>query len=384
MVKVNLIIDGSYLLYKNVFILKKLRSLHDLEDLLERDLITLSKSFMFDNVYFASDSPEKNWRKIIYPEYKGKRKKDSDIDWEFVYKTYDSFKEKLKQKHNIKFLEYSGLEGDDFIAYIIEKTNQNNYSNIIVGSDGDLQQLLKMDLNKNYINIQWNYRFSDPRLYLPNNYQLFLDKLQNTESYDLFDIEDNNDSDFYNFIINLINKTKSNSVTSEQIIFEKIVQGDISDNIISVIKIKNGVYDEKGMGIGKTGANKVYKLYQEIHPGDIDIDSDIFIKNLTDVVLYYKKIKNPSNEIKNKVMENIIFNRRLIKLDTSYMPEKTYESLDNHFSLIDNVTEVKQINLEEKLTNDGFFDEKVDDIDENFRKDEKPSENFDLDDFWEL
>ena len=372
MIKVNLVIDSSYLLYKNVFILKKLRALPDLLDLLERDFNTLSKAFTFDNVYFASDSRESNWRKLIYKEYKGKRKKDTDIDWDFVFKTYDEFKERLSLRNNVKLLEYSGLEGDDFIAYIVNKSNKKGYSNIIIASDGDLQQLLTFDLNKNYINIQWNYRFSDQRLYLPKNYQLFLEQLNNSENNDIFSLD--NDTEFYQFIMNLIQKTKIADVIQEQIIFEKIVQGDTSDNIISVIKIKNGVYDETGRGIGKDGAKSVYKLYKEIHPEPIVVDSDDFVKKLVDVVVYYKKIKNPSLELKRKVKENIIFNRMLITLDTQYMPDQIFESLKTHFKLIDNL--VKQNPIIEEA------EESFEDIDENFRIDE--TEDFDPDSYWEI
>jgi hypothetical protein len=371
MIKSNIILDGSYLLYKNVFILKKLKALPDLLDLLERDFNTLSKAFTFDNVYFASDSRESNWRKLVYKEYKGKRKK-VDIDWEFVFKTYDEFKERLALRNNVKLLEYSGLEGDDFIAYIVKKSNKEGFSNIIIASDGDLQQLLTFDLNKNYINIQWNYRFSDQRLYLPKNYQLFLDKLNNSENNDIFSLD--NDTEFYQFIVSLIQKTKIADVIQEQIIFEKIVQGDTSDNIISIIKIKNGVYDEKGRGIGKEGAKSVYKLYKEIHPEPIVIESDDFIKKLVDVVIYYKKIKNPPLELKEKVKENIIFNRMLITLDTQYMPEQIFESLETHFNLIDNQVKNNKIPEKEDII--------IDDIDENFRIDE--TEDFDPDSYWEI
>ena len=75
--KVNIIIDGNYLLYKDVFILKKLRRIkQDLSELLMNDFKKLSKSFSFDNIYFVSDSREGNWRKMEYKEYIEFRKHD--------------------------------------------------------------------------------------------------------------------------------------------------------------------------------------------------------------------------------------------------------------------------------------------------------------------
>jgi len=383
MIKSNIIIDGNYLLHKNVFILKKLRALSDLQMLLERDYDKITRSFPFDNIYFVSDSRESNWRKQVYKEYKGKRKKDIDIDWDFVFETYDNFKEIIKTKRNNKLLEFPGLEGDDFIAHIITTSNKKGYSNILVASDGDLQQLLDYDINNNFINVQWNYRFSDERLYLPENYQLFLDSINNSESTDIFSLD--NSSDFSNYIENLINRTKIKSIIKEQLLFEKIVQGDNSDNIPSIIKIKDGKLNPEGRGIGETGAKSVYKLYKEIHPEAIDIHSDIFISRLMEVILYYKKIKNAEQDMKDQIIKNIIFNRMLITLDSKYLPEHINENLNNHFDIIDNQKiEIINENLEKKLEEEDFFTEEKTDIAENFRVEEPSNADFNPDDFWEL
>ena len=384
MIKANVLLDGNYLLMKNVFILKKLRSLHDLGMLLLRDYDKITKSFPFDNIYFVSDSREANWRKQVYKEYKGKRKKDTDIDWDFVFKTYDEFKTSIKGRRNSKVLEFPGLEGDDFIAHIITESNKKGFSNVLIASDGDLQQLLKYDLNNNYMNVQWNYRFSDERLYLPENYQLFLNQLNNSTSNDIFSLS--NDSEFAIYIESIIQRTKVKGILTEQVIFEKIIQGDTSDNIISVIKVKDGVLNPDGRGIGEKGANTVYKLYKEIHPDPIDIDSEVFINNLLEVVLYYKKIKNADSVFKQTVKDNIIFNRMLITLDKKYMPEHIYENMKNHFEQIDNQkVELITEDLAQKMDDDGFFDEKETDIDEKFRQEETVTdEKFDPDEFWEL
>lgn len=385
MIKANLLIDGNYLLMKNTFILNKLRALSDLDMLMKKDYEKITKTYPFDNIYFVADSKFENWRKQIYSEYKGTRKKNIDIDWDYVFKTYEDFKLYLQTKRNNKFLEYPGLEGDDFISYIIKKSNKEGYSNILLASDKDLQQLVEYNLNNNYINVQWNYRISDERLYLPENYQLFIDKLTNTESTDIFSLD--NDSQFGLYLESLIQKTKVSVVLSEQIIFEKIVQGDVSDNISSIIKVKDGkIVNEDGRGIGEKGANTLYNLYKEMYPEPIDIDSDVFINNLIDLSLYFKKIKTSDDNIKNLIRENIIFNRMLIKLDTKYMPEKVFENLKNHFNKInDQNIEYIPENLEQKLNDEGYFETPLKtDIDANFRIKSIDDTNFDLDSFWEL
>ena len=69
----SLIIDGNYLLYKDIFLLKQKRSIYlDLLDLLRKDINRLMKSYTFERIYFVADSTV-SWRKVEYKEYKSNR-----------------------------------------------------------------------------------------------------------------------------------------------------------------------------------------------------------------------------------------------------------------------------------------------------------------------
>jgi 5'-3' exonuclease len=380
--KINLIIDGNYLLFKDVFILKKMNCLKkELIYRLINDFKKISKSFPFDNIYFVSDSKYGNWRKEYYKEYKGERKKDQTIDWDFVFKTYDEFKIKLQKQKNIKFLELSGLEGDDFIAHIVRKSNDKGYSNLIVSSDGDLQQLLKYNLNEKWLNIQWNYKFNDQRLYLPQNYQLVIEKLSTVINENVFELD--NSAEFIQYIEDLINKTKTITVSYDEILLKKIVWGDKGDNIPSCCKVFQGKINVEGRGIGKSGAATICKLYKEMYPEIIDLNSDIFISNLVDIIIYYKKIKDIT--AKDKITEQLKFNRKLIFLMPKYMPKLVYTEMDNYFNNIENrIIEYENIDLEDKLEEDNFFDEPVQIIPEQFTMEKSDDNDFDPDVFWEL
>jgi 5'-3' exonuclease len=86
---VDLIIDGNYILSKLVFTLHKHNLLFGgLHKALENNITGYRKWYPFANVYLVSDSKEKSWRKKLIEEYKGTRKKDTDIDWNFVYIPY--------------------------------------------------------------------------------------------------------------------------------------------------------------------------------------------------------------------------------------------------------------------------------------------------------
>jgi len=383
--KINLCIDASYLLYKNVFILKKLNSLKDLKEVMLNDLNKIIRTFPFDNIYFSVDSKSSYWRKDIYPEYKGKRVKDETIDWEFVYKEYAEFLEDVQNRINIKYLFLKGLEGDDFIAHVVRESNKKGYSCLILASDGDLQQLLTYDLNQDFLNIQWNYKFSDERVYLPENYQLILDKLSNkiTENVSFENIFESDDSkDFANTLQDLINRTKTKTIISEELSIRKLITGDKGDNIPGCVKCKDGKINPDGRGIGEDGSKTVYDLYKEIHPNPINIDTDELINNLADVIIYYKKIKDPI--AKETIRKNLIFNRMMMILDPKYMPVDVYDKMKKYFEEIDNrVIEYTEIDLEKQLESDNFFKQKTEDIPEQFRMDEVIG-TFNPDDFWNL
>ncbi len=64
-----------------------------------------------------------------------------------------------------KILETPGIEGDDWISFITETSNKEGISNIIVSNDYDIKQLLKFDINDNWINIMTNEIFNKTKLF---------------------------------------------------------------------------------------------------------------------------------------------------------------------------------------------------------------------------
>ena len=93
------------------------------------ELNKVTKAMMEDNfiLYFSST---KNFRKKIYPDYKGHRMKRKPLG----YKRLVNY---CKENHNFKLIE--GLEADDTIG--IEATRFADPSNIIVSPDKDMRQI---------------------------------------------------------------------------------------------------------------------------------------------------------------------------------------------------------------------------------------------------
>lgn len=325
MISMNLIIDGHYMLIRSVFILHRLKTLYgDLETLLLSDYNNITNAYPFKVIYFMSDS-KRSWRKDIYPEYKGKRKKDNDIDWEFVFDTFEKFKESIKHRHNCMLYQIDPFEGDDIIAHVITETNKEGGSNLILSNDGDLNQLLKFSTADNYINMMYNHKFQDEKLFVPENYSIFLKHIEDTTEGDIFDMADDN-IDFMNYFDKLTSKAKISVVNREASYFKKIVAGDDGDNILSIIKITPDT-----RGIADKGAETVYAMYKQKYPNEIDFDSDEFVVNLCDVISIYKK--NKDTDFLEKVSENIKFSRILTRLDSKYLPIGYHQKLLNHIKI---------------------------------------------------
>ena len=93
------------------------------------ELNKVTKAMMDDDfiLYFSSTE---NFRKKIYPDYKGHRMKRKPLG----YKRLVNY---CRENYNFKLIE--GLEADDTIG--IEATRHANPSNIIVSPDKDLKQI---------------------------------------------------------------------------------------------------------------------------------------------------------------------------------------------------------------------------------------------------
>lgn len=321
MLRTILCLDGNYLLFKSVFILDKLRTLYgDLETLLLKDYNNITNAFNYDMICFVSDS-KTSWRKSIYKEYKDGRKRDKSIDWEFVYDTYEKFKNNIITRNNCLVYAIEPFEGDDLMAHIITKSNKDGFSNIIISNDADIHQFLKFNVADNYINVMYNHKFNDERFYVPKNYNIFLNHIAANSEQDIFDL--NNDQEFLQHFDRLKSKCKLVEIDNEQAYFKKVVAGDRGDNILSIAKL-----NPQMRGIGKAGAEIIWNMYKEKHPSKIDFDTDDFVENLTDIISIYKK--NKDSEFLDKLKENIIFTRRLTRLDQKYLPNGLINILENN------------------------------------------------------
>ena len=305
----DLIIDGNYILSKLVFTLHKNNLLYGALHLsMEKAIDNYRKWYPFANIYLVSDSKEKSWRKKIIGNYKSTRKKDSDIDWEFVYNTYSEFKSELV---GIKVLEAPHVEGDDWISFLCEMANSSNRSTVIVSNDYDIKQLVKFGIDPLWINIMSNEMYNREKLFLPKNYQIFLNKISKLPNDDIFNLNDN--SEFISLMDKFIKKYEINEVDSTECLIIKLISGDKSDNISSAwSQVKNG----KKRGIGEKGAKSIYDEYL-IEFGEINFKDPDLYENIADLICEKKKISKTQID---SIVDNIKSNVRLIDLSIKNIP----------------------------------------------------------------
>jgi 5'-3' exonuclease len=317
----NCIIDGNYILSRLVFTLHKNNLLYGaLYQSLENTITNYRKIYPFTCVYLVSDSKEKSWRKSLNSNYKSNRKKDSDIDWNFVYSTYDEFKKNTK---NVKILESPRIEGDDWISYIVHNTNLKNQSNYIVSNDHDIKQLLKFDLENLWINFMSNQMYNQEKLFLPKNYQIFLNKIKSLDvTNDIFELNDN--SEFLALMNRITHKYELNEIDSVHSLLIKLISGDVSDNIQSVYQTnKSG----KVRGIGQKGAQSIYNDYV-IEFGEPEISDPDLFENIADIICEKKKISKTNIE---PIVNRINHNMRLIDLRIDNFPNEVVDSMSRVF-----------------------------------------------------
>lgn len=317
----DLIIDGNYILSRLVFTLHKNNLLYGaLHKSLENTVSNYRKWYPFANVYLVSDSKEKSWRKQLTKNYKSTRKKDNDIDWAFVYNAYDEFKQSISS--TVKVLEAPTIEGDDWISFLCNKSNQESRSTIIVSNDHDIKQIVSYGMNPLFINIMTNEMYNKEKLFLPKNYQIFVDKVSSLPNDDIFNLNDN--SEFLLLLNRFLTKYEINEIDSMESLVIKIISGDQSDNISSVwSQVKNG----KKRGIGAKGAKSIYDHYLSEF-GEVNLlDPDLY-ENIADLICEKKKLSKTQIET---IVENIQDNVKLIDLRIDNLPKEIVNKMKTVF-----------------------------------------------------
>jgi len=298
--KHTLIIDGNYFLHSRLFVLPrpKGKQLLEDEDGMSQLMRKLSIDFasevrkltqFVDQIVVAVDS--KSWRKDLFPtaEYKGTRVADNSVNWANVFATYEAFQAILESK-GIIIHKVSGAEADDILFGWSTQLNNEGKNCIVWTGDRDLIQLVNYNDATDAYTL-WYYN-SQRKLLAFEGFNEILDKSKVVEMSNddlLFNMgsssvmEDQLKDDFKEWV-------NKNGVTIQEIncddfIFSKILQGDKSDNIQSVVTWtkRTSAGSIRNYSITEKQALQILKKYSETE-GDFQIDH-FFNKERVDILV---------------------------------------------------------------------------------------------------
>lgn len=367
-----LLIDGNYFLHSRLFVLPRPKQGKMMEDeesratLMRKLAIDLASEVrkmrdFIDKVVVAVDA--RSWRKDLFPEaeYKGTRKQDSKIDWTSVYNIYEEF-QAILQKHGVIVHRIDGAEADDVLFGWSTYLNKEGKNCIIWTGDRDLIQLVNYSqANDSYT--LW-YSTAQKSLYTFNDFHEVLNRVDEVNNEDmLFNMSSYSglSQEFRHAMKVWIenNKIKVTEVDCDEFLFKKLLIGDKSDNIPSVImwqkEIKGGKL--RTYSITDKLADKIWDQYTK--ENDIFVIDQLFNKDelekLSEVV--YRVVGKESPEY---IYNNISQNMSLMMLHVRVIPDgiqgQIYKNVEKEFKLLDNMDISKLTNKDKILENTSWLE----------------------------
>lgn len=312
-----LIIDGNWLLMSRLAILDKRFSddkelNKNLKLLMVRSIGVVLRTFPdIDNVIFVSDGgswrnqvPVPEFLKSHNIEYKGTRVKSEEVNWELLFENFNEFQSVLVSESGITVCHENMIEGDDWCYYWSKLLNDQNTNVLIWSSDRDLTQLVTVKDNGCFT-AWWNSKIG-----------IIEEDSENSEIDFLFNpYKDKNNQ----ILSNLEDKsTKVTKINPKKILLDKIIRGDISDNVKPILlrKTKN--------------ASRYFKVSAK----DIDYSLDIWNEKAVDE--YVSRIYNLRNYRGKEIfslkdnLDHFRYNRRLVALDLRNYPEDIKAVLERY------------------------------------------------------
>ena len=164
-----------------------------------------------------------------------------------------------------------------------------------------------------------NEIFNKTKLFLPQNYNIFLNKLKKQNNDDIFCL--NNNVSFIKTISSFIDKHEVVEINPIQSLVIKMISGDTSDNIESVWT----TYSDSGKkrGIGDKGALSIFDKYL-IEFGEPSLEDTELIENIADLVIEKRKLPQSNMQ---QIIENLSLNKRLVDLRLSNLPNHILENV---------------------------------------------------------
>lgn len=248
--KHTLLIDGNYFLHSRLFVLPRPKGKQLLGDkesqsqLMRKLCIDFASEVrkmapFVDQIVVAVDA--KSWRKDLFPDaqYKGTRTHDDSINWKAVFGVYAEWQKILEQK-GIIIHQVQGAEADDVMYGWSTQLNSEGKNCIAWTGDRDLIQLVNYNQATDAYTL-WYYNSKKKLIAFEGFEDVMASRKTSTMTNDelLFNIAseeatyDKLKEDFQAWMDK--NRVEVQEINCDDFVFGKILQGDKSDNIPSVI-----------------------------------------------------------------------------------------------------------------------------------------------------
>ena len=321
--KHTLLIDGNYFVFSRLFVLPKPKQGKLLADDVQRAQFMRKLAIDFasemrklkmivDDVILAVDS--KSWRKDLFPaeDYKGTRKQNQTVDWPSVYAVYEEFQKVVASK-GVTVHQIQGAEADDVIFGWSVALNARGKSCIVWSGDRDLIQLVNYSTT-NDAHTVWYYN-TKKTLYAYKGFQKDMEisataDISNDDM--LFNmaggamLRDTYQKDIMDWVS--ANKVKIEEIDCDEFIFKKILVGDKSDNIQSVVtwqkEMKNGKL--RNYSITDKTADVIWKQFiKEYNDFTVELLFSTEAKDVLSDIIYRVVGHSSTNLIKTILTTNI-------------------------------------------------------------------------------
>jgi 5'-3' exonuclease len=362
--KHTLLIDGNYFLHSRLFVLprpkgKQLLGDKDSQSQLMRKLCidfaseVRKMSPFVDQIVIAVDA--RSWRKDLFPEaeYKGTRVPDNSVNWKAVFEVYAEW-QKILAKKGVIVHQVSGAEADDVMYGWATQLNSEGKNCIAWTGDRDLIQLVNYN-NATDAYTLWYYS-SKKRLITFEGFEevMAARKTSNMTNAELMFNLSSEESTYDKLKDDFQYWMDKNRVTVEEIncddfVFGKILQGDKSDNIQSVVTWTKAGANGKIRNYSLTEKHTI-KILEQYKREEGEFQIDHFFNrgqvNKLIEIIYRVLGKSNINDIRIRFNQNL----DLILLHYNTVPLAIQSDIYKHVELDRNVVpELSGITQMEKI-----------------------------------
>ena len=362
--KHTLLIDGNYFLHSRLFVLprpkgKQLLGDKDSQSQLMRKLCidfaseVRKMSPFVDQIVIAVDA--RSWRKDLFPEaeYKGTRVPDNSVNWKAVFEVYAEW-QKILAKKGVIVHQVSGAEADDVMYGWATQLNSEGKNCIAWTGDRDLIQLVNYN-NATDAYTLWYYS-SKKRLITFEGFEEVMaarktSNMTNTElMFNLSSEESTYDKlkDDFQYWMDK-NRVTVEEINCDDFVFGKILQGDKSDNIQSVVTWTKAGANGKIRNYSLTEKHTI-KILEQYKREEGEFQIDHFFNrgqvNKLIEIIYRVLGKSNINDIRIRFNQNL----DLILLHYNTVPLAIQSDIYKHVELDRNVVpELNGITQMEKI-----------------------------------